>query len=119
MALDASARNAAVAGVAVLLGAVEFVFVFADPREGWVVRIIASAVFFLLAGAAIGYAHPRGWLLAMLISWGGVAMGGFIILIAFARYGSNAFNASEPPFVTAGIVILPGPLVVTLFGSFL
>ena len=119
MALDSTDRNAAVAGVAALLGVGGLMLVFADPREGWIVRAIASTMFFFLAGAAIGYAHPHGWLIAMVTSWGGVVMGGFIILIAIARYGSEAFDAVEPPYVTSGIIMLIAPLALTFAGGFL
>jgi hypothetical protein len=118
MALDSTDRNAAFAGVAALLGAVGFMFLFSDPREGWIVRVIASMVFFFFASVAIGYAHPGGWLIAMLISWGGVAMGGFITLMAFARYGAQAFDAVEPPFIISGLVMLFAPIALTLLGGF-
>lgn len=111
--------NAFVVVVAIVLGFVGLLFVFSDPGEGWLLRVIIATAFFFLTGAAIGYAHPSGWPIAMLTAWGGVLMGGFIILIAVSRYGRNAFNAIEPPYVTSGLIMLFGSLGLTFFGGFI
>ncbi len=105
--------------IAILLGSVGLVFVFSDPAEGWLLRATVATAFFFLTGAAIGYAHANGWLIAMLTAWGAVLMGGFIILMSIARYGRNAFNAVEPPYVSSGIIMLFGSLGLTFFGGLL
>jgi hypothetical protein len=103
--------------VALLLGLVGLVFVFSDPSEGWLLRIIIAMAFFLLASSAIGYAHPGRWPLAMLTAWGAVLMGGFIIILAMARYGREAFSAVEPPYITSGLILLFGSLGLTFIGG--
>lgn len=119
MAADSTDRtNAFVVVLAILLGFVGLVFVFSDPAEGWLFRVIIATAFFFLTGAAIGYAHPSGWPIAMLTAWGGVLMGAFIILMAIARYGREAFDAIEPPYVTSGLILLFGSLGLTLYGGF-
>lgn len=105
--------------VAILLGFVGLMFVFSDPAEGWLLRGIVATVFFLLSSAAIGYAHPRRWPIATLTAWGGVLMGGFIIILALARFGREAFSAFEPPYITSGLIMLFGSLGLTLFGGFI
>ncbi|MCC7307074.1 MAG: hypothetical protein IT173_05895 [Acidobacteria bacterium] len=115
------AKNAVVTVVAIVLGFVGLVFVFSDPGpgEGWLFRVSITMAFYFLSGVGIGYMHPGGWLIAMLIAWGGVMMGGFIVLMAVARYGREAFNASEPPFVASGLIMLIGSLGLTFLGGFL
>lgn len=85
--------------LALLLGFGGLVLVFSDlgPGEGVFLRVTIAAAFFFLSGGAIGYAHFKGWLIAMLVAWGAVLMGGFIILMSIARYGREAFTAIEPP----------------------
>jgi hypothetical protein len=55
----------------------------------------------------------------MLTAWGGVLMGGFIIILAMARYGREAFRAVEPPYITSGLILLFGSLGLTFIGGFL
>ena len=118
MAVDSLAwRHAFAAAVATSLGFIGLVFVFSDPAEGWLLRVIIASAFFFLTSAAIGFAHPSGWPIAMLTAWGGVLMGGSIILMATARYGPEAFTAVEPPYITSGLIMLFGTLGLTFFGS--
>ncbi|MBK9154022.1 MAG: hypothetical protein IPM25_07370 [Chloracidobacterium sp.] len=105
--------------IAILLGSVGLVFVFSDPAEGWRLRVITATAFFFLTGAAIGYVHPRGWPIALLTAWGAVLMGGFITLVAAAHYGRGAFAATEPPFITSGLIMIFGSLGSTLLGALL
>lgn len=105
--------------IAILLGSIGLVFVFSDPAEGWLLRATVATAFFFLTGTAIGYAHANGWLIAMLTAWGAVLMGGFIIFMSIARYGSDTFNAVEPPYITSGLVLLFGSLGLTFFGGLL
>lgn len=119
MAANSTDRKSAfVVVLALLLGFVGLVFVFSDPAEGWLLRVIIATAFFFLSSAAIGYAHPSGWPIAVLTAWGGVLMGGFIILMSVARYGREAFDAVEPPYVTSGLLMLFGSLGLTFFGGF-
>ncbi len=119
MAMDSTDKNAVFAGVSILFGFGGLVLVFTDPIEGWPLRITIAIAFFFFSGAVIGYAHPKGWPIAMLTAWGGVLFGGFIILVAYARYGREAFSSVEPPYITTGLIMLFGSLVLTLIGSFL
>lgn len=122
MAVDsANNKKAGVVVLAVLLGSVELVFVFSDPGPGmgWPLQVMIAAGLFFFSGAAIGYIHPEGWPIALLSAWGAVLLGGFIILMAMARYGREAFTAVEPPYISSGLMILFGSLGLTLFGSWL
>lgn len=112
-------KNEAVVLLAFLFGFGGWVFVFSDlrPGESWLARIAIAAAFFLLTGGVIGFLHPKGWLVAMLISWGAVLMGGLMIFLAFVRYGREAFSAAEPPFVTSGPVMVFGSLGMSLSGG--
>jgi len=107
--------------VAVVLGFGGLALVFSDlgPGESWPLRITTAVVFFLVSGAFIGFAHPKGWLIAMLTAWGAVLMGAFITLIAIAYYGRGAFAATEPPFITSGLTMIFGSLGSTLLGALL
>lgn len=105
--------------LALLLGLVGLVFVFSDPAEGWLLRVVITTAYFFLTSAAIGYAHPSRWPIAMLTAWGGVLMGGFLIILALARYGSDAFSAIEPPYITSGLIMLFGSLGTAFFGGLL
>ncbi|HMQ03866.1 MAG TPA: hypothetical protein PKD26_08110 [Pyrinomonadaceae bacterium] len=112
-------KNAVFAGIAFLLGFVGLVLVFSDPAEGWRLRMIIGSAFFLLSSGAIGYLHPDRWPIAVLTAWGGVLFGGLLILLAIARYGRDAFNAAEPPYITSGLIILFGSLGSAFFGGLL
>lgn len=114
-------KNEVVCLLAFLFGFGGWIFVFSDlgPGETWPARIAIASAYFLLTGGTIGFLHPRGWLIALLISWAAVLMGGFIIFIALIRYGTEAFAAAEPPYVTSGLVMVFGSLVMALFGGIL
>ena len=105
--------------LALLLGFVGLVLVFSDvgSKETWVLRVAIVTTFFFFAGAAIGFIYPEGWPIAILASWGAVLLGGFIVLMALARYGAQAFSAVEPPYLTSGLTILFGPLLLTAIGA--
>lgn len=105
--------------IAVLLGFGGLLLVFSDlgPGEGAFLRVTITAAYFFLSGGIIGFAHFKGWLIAMLVAWGSVLMGGFIIFMAIARYGRESFAATDPPYISSGLIILVGSLALTLLGG--
>lgn len=113
-------KRQAVVLLAFLLGFGGLVFVFSDlgPGEGWPFRVAITAAYFFISGAFIGYAQPKTWAIALLVAWGGVLMGGFITLVAIVHYGREAFAATQPPFITSGLIILFGSVGATLLGAF-
>jgi len=54
-----------------------------------------------------------------LSAWGGILMGGFIVLMAISRYGSAAFSTQEPPYISVGLIMLFIPLGLTLIGGYI
>lgn len=118
MSKDSIDKNAAVAGLAILLGFVGLAIVFSDPVEGWPLRIMIASAFYFFSSATVGYTHPNGWPIAMLTAWGGLLMGGLLIIAAIARYGGAAFAATEPPYISSGLIMLFGSLVLSLSGGY-
>jgi hypothetical protein len=114
-------KNLAVAILALALGFVGLAFVFSDlgASEAWLARVFVAALFFFLCGLGIGFINPELWIIAGLSAWGGILMGGFIVLMAIGRYGSAAFDAQEPPYISAGLTMLFIPLGLTLIGGYI
>lgn len=105
--------------IALLLGFVGLYFIFSDlsSSEIWINRILTAAVFFFLSGLVIGGFNPKAWFLSGLTAWGGLLMGIIITLRAIGKYGSDAFGAQEPPYISAGLVFLFIPLAIALVGG--
>ena len=116
-----SDKNPAVAILALTLGFFGLALVFSDSgaSEEWLVRVLVAALFFFLSGLGIGFINPELWIIAGLSAWGGILMGGFIVLMALGRYGSAAFDAQEPPYISAGLTMLFVPLGLTLIGGYI
>lgn len=114
-------KNLVFAVIALLLGFVGLNFIFSDlsSSEAWINRTLTAAVFFFFSGLVIGGFNPQAWFLSGLTAWGGLLMGAIITLNAVGKYGSNAFGAQEPPYISAGLVFLFVPLAVALFGGWL
>lgn len=109
------------AGLAFFLGIFGLALVFSDlgPDESWSIRIVIWIFFFFLSGFGLGFFNPKMWMISALTAGGGILLGGFIILVAIAKYGNNAFNAQEPPFISAGLTTLFVPLILALFGGYI
>lgn len=114
-------KNPAVSILALILGFLGLALVFSDleTSDGWLARVIVAALFFFLCGLGIGFINPELWIIAGLSAWGGILMGGFIVLVSIGRYGSAAFDAQEPPYISAGLIMLFIPLGLTLFGGYI
>lgn len=114
-------KTPAFAVLALLLGFFGLAFVFSDLSSGeaWLERVIVAALFFFLSGLGIGFFHPKWWIIAGLTAWGGIFLGGFIVLMAIGRYGSTAFDAQEPPYISAGLIILFVSLGLALIGGYI
>jgi type VI protein secretion system component VasK len=114
-------KTLAIAALAVILGVIGLSLVFSDvgAGESATSRIIFAAIFFLLCGLGIGYFNPRAWIISGLSAWGSTLFGAFLTFVAIRRYGSNAFAAQEPPYISAGLVILLVPLCLALLGGYI
>jgi hypothetical protein len=114
-------KNPAVAILALMLGFFGLALVFSDlgANERWLARVVVATLFFFLCGLGIGFLNPELWITAGLSAWGGILMGGFIVLMAIGRYGSAAFDAQEPPYISAGLTMLFIPLGLTLIGGYI
>jgi hypothetical protein len=110
-----------IAGVAFILGVVGLSLVFSGVGSGESAtgRIIVSAVFFLICGLGIGYFDPRAWIISGLSAWGSTLVGAFLVFAAIRKYGTNAFAAQEPPYVSVGLVLLLVPLSLALLGGYI
>lgn len=109
------------AALAVILGFIGLGMVFSDigPGESTTSRFVVAAIFFLLCGLGIGYFNPRAWIISGLSAWGAVLFGAFLTFAAIRRYGSDVFAAQEPPYISAGLVILFVPLSLALLGGYI
>lgn len=107
--------------LAFLLGVFGLVLVFSDlgSRESWTLRILVAALFFTLCGLGIGFCNPGGWIISGLTGWGGIFMGSLIVFAALRKYGRFAFNAQEPPYISAGLVMLFMPVGLALAGGYI
>ncbi len=114
-------KNPFSVALALLLGVFGLALVFSDlgSSEAWQERVFVATLFFFLCGLGIGFFNPELWIIAGLSAWGGILMGGFIVLMAIARYGSAAFDAQEPPYISAGLIMLFIPLGLTLIGGYI
>src|SRR5437773_3977531 len=116
-----SLRNLIFALIAFLLGIPGLRLVFSDlgSDELWTSRVLIAVVFFFLSGAGIGYFDPKFWLISSLTAWGGILLGAFIVLSALRKHGSSAFDASEPPYISAGLILMIIPLMAALIGGYI
>lgn len=107
--------------LALILGIFGLALLFSDlsTDESGSNRIILSLLFFLLCGLGLGFFNPKMWIISGLTAWGGIFLGGFITLIALARYGSNAFAAREPPYISAGLIMIFLPVALALTGGYI
>jgi len=114
-------KNPAFAILSLLLGFFGLALVFSDlgPDEEWLGRAFVAVIFFFLCGLIIGFFDPERWIIAGLSAWGGILMGGFIVLVSIGRYGSAAFDAQEPPYILAGLTMLFIPLGLSLIGGYI
>ena len=113
-------KSVAFSFLALILGLVGLSFVISDPGPGesMAIRILTAALFFFLSGAAIAFFNPTLWVISGLTAWGGVLMGGLITLSAVRRYGGDAFNAQEPPYISSGLIMLLLPITFSLIGGY-
>ncbi len=114
-------KNLAFAILALLFGVFGLALVFSDlgASEACLGRVSVAALFFFLCGLGIGFLNPELWIIAGLSAWGGILMGGFIVLMAISKYGSAAFDAQEPPYISAGLAMLFIPPGLTLIGGYI
>lgn len=106
--------------IALLLGFIGLNFVFSDlsSSESWISRVLIASLFFFLSGLGIGFFNSKAWLISGLTAWGGILMGIFIVFGAIRKYGSDAFGAQEPPYISAGLIMLLLPLGLALAGGY-
>ncbi len=114
-------KNPFSVALALLLGVFGLALVFSDlgSSEAWQERVFVATLFFFLCGLGIGFFNPELWIIAGLSAWGGIIMGGFIVLMAISRYGNAAFSAQEPPYISVGLIMLFIPLGLTLIGGYI
>lgn len=114
-------KNSIFVIVALLLGFVGLYFIFSDlsSSENWINRVLIAAIFFLLSGLVIGGFNPKAWFLSGLTAWGSLIMGAILTISAIGKYGSDAFSAQEPPYISAGLVFLFIPLAIAVIGGYL
>ncbi len=107
--------------LALILGIIGLSTVFSDlgSGESWGMRTLIADIFFFLSGAVIGFFNPKLWMISGLIAWEGVLMGGFLTLIALRRHGAGAFSAQESPYISVGLMMLFGPIILALLGGFM
>ena len=113
-------RSGTFAVVALGLGVIGLSMTFSDIGRGESVtsRVTLAALFFFFCGFAIGCFNPRAWIVSGLSAWGSVLFGALLVLAAIGRYGSRAFSAQEPPYISAGLVLLLLPLGLSLLGGY-
>jgi len=114
-------KTLAFVALAFILGGIGLSMVFSDiGADGSATgRVIVATIFFLICGLGIGYFNPRAWIISGLSAWGGVLFGAFLTLAAIRKYGSNAFAAQEPPYISFGLIILLVPLSLGLLGGYI
>ena len=107
--------------LAFILGIFGLALLFSDLSQGesGSNRVILAILFFFLCGLGIGFFNPKMWIISGLTAWGGILLGGFITLVALAKYGSNAFGAREPPFISAGLIMIFLPAALALTGGYI
>ncbi len=113
-------KTVLIAVVALGLGIVGLALAFSDfgPAESAAGRISMIALFFVLSGFAIGFLHPRAWLLACLSTWGAALFGLVLCIAALRTHGADAFQALEPPYLTVGLAWLFGPLALAVASAY-
>jgi hypothetical protein len=107
--------------LALVLGVFGLALVFSDlgPQEAWPFRVAVAAIYFLLCGLGIGYLSQNHWFIAGLSSWGGILFGGFLVIAALGRYGTSAFEAKDPPYLSSGLILLLVPIALSLLGGYI
>ena len=114
-------KTLASAALAFIIGVIGVSLVFSDvgAGESATIRIIVAAILFLLCGLGIGYFNPRAWIISGLSAWGSTLFGAFLTFVAIRKYGSDAFAAQEPPYISAGLVMLLVPSCLALLGGYI
>lgn len=105
---------------AMLIGVFGLSLVFSDlgPGEAWWGRVLVATLFFFFCGLGIGWFNPRFWMIAGLSAWGGILMGGLLVFFALSKYGTAAFDAHEPPYISVGLIMLFLPVTFSLVGGY-
>jgi hypothetical protein len=95
-------------------------FVFSDlgPGESATNRVIVATIFFLFCGLVIGFFNPKVWMMAGLCSWGSVMFGLGYTWGAIGEYDRGIPDKRHPPFIVFGLLVLLGPLCLSLLGGF-
>jgi hypothetical protein len=114
-------KNLAFSAFALILGFIGLSLVFSDigAGESAASRIFVAASFFFLGGVGIGYFNSRAWIISGLTAWGSILFGAFLTLASIRKYGRDAFTVQEPPYLSAGLVILFVPLSLALLGGYI
>ena len=101
-------KNAFSVIFAMLFGVFGLSLVFSDlgSGEAWWARVLVATFFFFFCGLAVGWFNPRFWIIAGLSAWGGILMGGLFVLASLSKYGTAAFDAQEPPYISASLIVL-------------
>ena len=112
-------KSLAFSFLALIIGIIGLMLLFSDfSGEFLATRILIGTLFFLLSGGVIGFFNPTLWMISGLTACGGVLMGGIITLSSIHRYHGDAFSAQEPPYISAGLVMLFLPLAFSLIGGY-
>jgi hypothetical protein len=112
-------KSTLVTFLVILLGFIGLALTFSDPSEGKAMRIILTALFFLICGVAIGFLIPTAWMISARTAWGAILVGGLITLNSLPTHENDAFSSEEPPYILAGLVILLLPVTKSLLGGYL
>jgi peptidoglycan/LPS O-acetylase OafA/YrhL len=106
---------------ALILGILGLSFVFSDlgPTETLILRISLTALFFFLSGAGIGYFHSKQWWLSSLTALWSLLFGAGLVVLAILKKGSQVFVLPDPPYISAGLMILFLPLGLSLLGGYI
>ncbi len=106
--------------LALVLGVVGLSMVFSNlgPGESETSRVFVAVLFFFLCGLGIGYFNPRAWIISGLSAWGGLLFGLFLTVSAVSKYGSYAFAAQQPPYISVGLLTLLLPVSLALLGGY-
>ena len=99
--------------IAALTGLVAAPFVFSDvaPDEVVLLRVVIAATIFTLSGLLVGWIAKHRWPIAAICAW-------FALLMGIVMLWGKLRSGGTPPYWSAIVAFLLGPMVASLFGGF-